>query len=47
MEVPKPEEKEKKNDKEENIANLEELKKLIEYFKGLEHLHSFFRDLVP
>ena len=43
MEVPKPEEKEKQEEKEEKIANLEKLKKLVDCFKGLEHLHSFFR----
>ena len=41
MKVPIPEEKE------EEIANIEELKKLMESFKDLEHLHSFFRDLTP
>jgi hypothetical protein len=35
--------KEKEKQEEKEIANLEELKKLIESFKGLEHLHSFFR----
>ena len=47
MEVPKPEEKGKQEEKEEEIADLEELKRLMEGFKGLEHLHSFFRDLTP